>query len=76
MNKNKPILYSGACLAALFATIIACLTIDHFRSEAFQQQISIAQNIAKLEEQAVERMIQNIDYALQVSIDEIEHHIS
>jgi PAS domain S-box-containing protein len=76
MEKSTRFLYFGAALTALLAVIAASAVIVHLRQEAVGRHVDITRNLVRSVGQTVEGMVESIDYALQVSADEIAHQIA
>jgi PAS domain S-box-containing protein len=68
---NSGILYIGTIFIVLGVLIVAILTLWNLRNETLARTATTTQNLAKAVEQTVEGAIDDIDHALQVSVDEI-----
>jgi PAS domain S-box-containing protein len=73
---NSGILYIGTLFIVLGVLIVAILTLWNQRNETLARTATTTQNLAKSVERTVEGAIDDIDHALQVSADEINHQIA
>ena len=62
----------AAIAAGLFATLVAAAVIVFLYRSTIEDQTAIARNLARSIASTVEGQVANIDYVLQVSVDEIE----
>ncbi len=72
---NSGILYIGTAFVVLGITLAALLTLWNLRNEALERVALTTRNLAKSVDQTVLGMLDAMDYALQVSADEIGHQI-
>jgi len=68
---NSGILYIGTIFIVLGVLIVALLTLWNLRNETLARTAATTQNLAKLVEQTIEGILDDIDHALQISADEI-----
>ena len=73
---SSGILYVGTIFVVLGVAILSLLTLWNLRNEALARVSTITQNLSKSTEQSVEAMIENVDQALQVTVDEITRQFS
>jgi PAS domain S-box-containing protein len=66
----------GAASLAVVAVVIALSSIVFLRQSVVDRHSAAAQNLARSMAQTIDGLIDNIDYALQVSGSEIEHQIA
>ncbi|WP_295450834.1 hypothetical protein [uncultured Thiodictyon sp.] len=71
LQGNRRILYGGVAFVILAAVIAAVVTLMHLRQAAVTRAVATLQYLDNSVEQTLEGMIDGIDFALQVSSDEI-----
>lgn len=75
-NSARKLLYGSAAALAVVARDVAAATIGYLHREAVRDQSLATENLARSVKQTVDAMVENIDYVLQVSSDEIERQIA
>ncbi len=73
---NSGVLYVGTVFIVLGVVIVALLTLWNLRNETQARVELTTRNLAKSVEQTVQSTVDAINYALQVSADEINHRIA
>lgn len=68
-------LYITAILLSLLASVLAVVAIIYLHQHALNRQMEATRSLAASVVQTIDGMMNNIDYALQISIDELEHQI-
>ena len=69
-NKLTYVILSFFILGVIF---LSFLTLWNMRNEALEHAYLNTQNLTKSIDQTIESMIDSVDYALQISADEIDH---
>ena len=67
-------LYLGSATVALVALLLAAVLVNYLRQQAERQHTENVRHLAQSVEQTLDGLVGTIDYVLQVSADEIEHH--
>ena len=73
---DRRFLYLGTAAVVLAVIAVSVATMAYLRHEAEQRVAETTQTLAKSVAQTIESMVDKIDFALQVSADEISHQIA
>jgi diguanylate cyclase (GGDEF)-like protein len=76
LKSHRRILYGGMTLVILAAVLAAVVTLMHLRKETNKRIITTTQYLNNSVEQTLVGMIDGIDFALQVSAEEINRQIA
>lgn len=73
---NRRILYGGVTFVVVAAVVAAVVILIHLRAETLRRAVATTQYLANSVEQTLEGMIDGIDFALQVSADEVARQVA
>ena len=76
LQRHRRILYGGMTLIILAAVLAAVVTLMHLRQETNKRIITTTQYLNNSVEQTLVGMIDGIDFALQVSAEEINRQLA
>ena len=71
--KNKQLVVVSFIVVGIIALLAATITVVSLYRASFAEQAEVARDLTRLIAHQVESKLANIDYVLQVSVDEIEH---